>query len=320
MKDFTDTRQLLDNCIRESHLPGRPADYRGKVRDIYHLPENQMAIVATDRISAFDHIFAEPIPFKGQLLNQLAWYGFRRVSSICPHHVLEVPHPNVTIARRCEPLPVEVVVRGFLTGHAWRVYREGGRELCGVTLPDGLREHQAFDRPIITPTTKAHQGHDEDISAGEIIRQGLVSRKRWEEIHHTALALFETGSQDALDKGLLLVDTKYEFGLYQNELVLIDEVHTTDSSRFFYADGYRQRLERGEAQKQLSKEFLREWLIESGHHAELDRKLPSLPDDLRITIYQRYRELYETLTGESFEPVDTTHFNRDFAAILERFG
>ncbi len=319
MKDFSDTEQLLKNCIRQSDLPGRPPDYRGKVRDIYHLPEDQMAIVATDRISAFDHIFNEPIPFKGQLLNQLAWHGFRQVTRVCMHHVLEVPHPNITIARKCNPLPVEVVVRGYLTGHAWRVYRDGGRDLCGEKLPDGLREHQAFDQPIITPTTKAHEGHDEDISESEIISQGLVSQKRWSEIRETALALFQVGTETAYQKGLLLVDTKYEFGLYQDELILIDEVHTTDSSRYFYADEYRERLERGEPQKQLSKEFLREWLIENGHHTHMDERLPVLPDDLRILIYERYRELYEKLTGETFQPVDTTRFNQDLADILNRF-
>jgi len=312
-------QQILDHCIRRSDISGRPVDYSGKVRDIYYLPDDQMAIVATDRISAFDHIFSEPIPFKGQLLNQLAWHGFQQISSICPHHLLEVPHPNVTIARKCQPLPVEVVVRGYLTGHAWRVYKDGGRELCGEKLPEGLLEHEAFAQPLVTPTTKAHEGHDEDISAEEIIKKGLVSQKMWNEIHRISLSLFEKGTEAAMDKGLILVDTKYEFGVYENELVLIDEVHTPDSSRFFYADEYYTRLKNGQPQKQLSKEFLREWLIEHGHHADMDRQLPVLPDDLRISIYHRYRELYEKLTGQSFQPVDTTHFNSDLAAILERF-
>lgn len=316
LNDITDPRQLLNNCIQESSVPGRPADYKGKVRDIYYLPDDKMAIVATDRISAFDHIFAEPIPFKGQLLNRLAWHGFKQVSSICRHHVLDVPHPNVTIARKCSPLPVEVVIRGFLSGHAWRVYKEGGRELSGVKLPDGLREHEAFEQPILTPTTKAHEGHDLDIPEDEIIRQNLVSRELWTRIRETAFALFQKGSQIAREKGLLLVDTKYEFGLYQDELVLIDEVHTTDSSRYFYADGYQERLERGESQKQLSKEFLREWLIDNGYHNSLDRELPALPDELRISIYRRYRELYEKLTGEEFEPVPTAGFNRYLAELL----
>ncbi len=318
MNSIADSSQLLEHCIQQTSVPGRPVDYRGKVRDIYYLDPNRMAIVATDRISAFDHIFNEPIPFKGQLLNQLAWYGFRRIEDICTHHVLEVPHPNVTIARKCHPLPVEVVVRGYLTGHAWRVYKEGGRLLCGQSLPEGMRQHEAFPNPIITPSTKAHEGHDEDISEDEIIARGLVSGERWTEIREIAIRLFRRGWNVAHEKGLILVDTKYEFGLSDDELVLIDEVHTADSSRYFYADGYEERLEKGKSQKQLSKEFLREWLIESGHHATLDQKLPVLPDDLRISIYNRYRELYEKLTGETFIPVSTKEFNRWLGDLLAK--
>ena len=318
MKDSTDTSALLGQCIRETTVSGRPPDYQGKVRDIYLLPGDRMAIIATDRISAFDHIFAEPIPYKGQLLNQLAWYGFRQIASVCRHHVLDVPHPNITIARKCKPLPVEVVVRGYLSGHAWRVYQDGGRELCGQKLPDGLRQNEAFEQPIITPSTKAHQGHDEDISEEKIINRGLVTAERWEEIRETALNLFRKGTETARKKGLLLVDTKYEFGLWQGELVLIDEVHTADSSRYFYADTYQRLLEENAPQKQLSKEFLREWLIDNGYHGTLDQKLPVLPDELRISIYRRYRELYERLTGETFEPVSTTGFNRYLEELLDQ--
>ncbi len=317
MKPHADSSQLLEHCIHQTDVPGRPADYRGKVRDIYFIDQKRMAIVATDRISAFDHIFNEPIPFKGQLLNQLAWYGFRQIEDICTHHVLDVPHPNVTVARKCQPLPVEVVVRGYLTGHAWRVYKDGGRTLCRQPLPEGMMQHEAFPSPIITPSTKAHEGHDEDITEQEIIGRKLVSEQRWGEIRKTALRLFRRGSDVAREKGLILVDTKYEFGLFDDELVLIDEVHTADSSRYFYADGYEELLEKGEPQKQLSKEFLREWLIESGHHATLDEKLPVLPDELRISIYNRYRELYEKLTGKDFVPAPTMDFNRWLGDFLE---
>jgi phosphoribosylaminoimidazole-succinocarboxamide synthase len=313
---MTDSSQLLEHCITETSVPGRPADYRGKVRDIYFLDDDRMAIVATDRISAFDHIFNEPIPFKGQLLNQLAWYGFRIVDDLCTHHVIDVPHPNVTIARRCRALPVEVVVRGYLAGHAWRVYREGGRVLCGAEMPDGLRQNEAFPQPLLTPTTKAKEGHDEDISEVDILSKGLVAEPLWDQIRQVALNLYRRGHETARRKGLILVDTKYEFGISGDELVLIDEVHTADSSRYFYADGYGERLVRGEPQKQLSKEFLREWLIESGHHATLDQKLPVLPDDVRIAIYERYRELYEKLTGERFRPVTTRAFNQELESLL----
>ena len=311
---------VLEQCVIKTSVPGRPADYRGKVRDIYFLQGERMAIVATDRISAFDHIFREPIPFKGQLLNKLACHGFGQIGGICTHHLLDVPHPNILLVRKCEPIPVEIVVRGYLTGHAWRVYNSGGRTLCGQPMPDGLQQHQAFPAPIITPTTKARQGHDEDITEQEILSRGLVTGKRWEEIRAAALALYDTGWKSAHGKGLILVDTKYEFGLYQDELVLIDEVHTADSSRFFYADGYEKRLRDGAPQKQLSKEFLREWLIENGHHAALDHTLPSLPDDLRMSIYHRYRELYEKLTGLEFKPEPTQNLNAVLTELLGKWG
>jgi len=320
VKSHADRPHLLDHCIKETSLPGRPADYRGKVRDIYYLEEDRMAIVATDRISAFDHVFNEPIPFKGQLLNQLAWYGFRNVADLCTHHVIDIPHPNVTIARKCQPLPVEVVVRGYLTGHAWRVYKGGGRRLCGAAMPDGLRQNEAFPEPLLTPTTKAKEGHDEDISEEAILSQSLVSEPLWDQIRQTAMNLFRRGQDVARKKGLILVDTKYEFGLFRGNLVLIDEVHTADSSRYFYADGYEERLARDETQKQLSKEFLREWLIDSGHHATLDQKLPVLPDDVRLSIYERYRELYEKLTGETFRPMPTAGFNRELEVLLEKLA
>lgn len=307
------SQNLLDQCITETAITNRSPDYRGKVRDIFILSDNRMAIVVTDRISAFDHIFLEAIPFKGQLLNLIAWHNFRNIQSVCPHHVLDVPHPNVTIARKCSPLPVEVVVRGYLAGHAWRVYEQGERMLCGKKLPDGLRRNEALPEPIITPTTKAARGHDEDITEEEIISKGIVHPDLWEKTRNTSLALFDQGTRDAAERGLILVDTKYEFGTYNDELVLIDEVHTPDSSRYFYSDEYQKRLSEDAPQKQLSKEFLREWLIENGYQKQLDSRLPTLPDDLRISIYHRYRELYEKLSGTRFEPTPTTGFN----ALLE---
>ena len=218
MKPTEDTAQLLEQCLYESALPGRPADYRGKVRDVYHLSGERMAIVATDRISAFDHIFAEPVPYKGQLLTLLARHGFEQTRGICANHMLEMPHPNVMIVRRCLALPVEVVVRGYLSGHAFRVYKAGGRELCGIPLPEGMREHEAFGEPLITPSTKAHEGHDEDISEQEILNQKLVSPHLWEQIKSVALALYHRGAAQAAEQGLLLVDTKYEFGTWNDEL------------------------------------------------------------------------------------------------------
>ncbi|MDI6401805.1 phosphoribosylaminoimidazolesuccinocarboxamide synthase [Balneolaceae bacterium ANBcel3] len=308
---------LLRNCLKESSAKDRPPDYRGKVRDIYTLPGNRLLIVSTDRISAFDHIFAEPISFKGQLLNMLAWHGFQKIADLCPHHVLEVPHPNITIAKKCSPVPVEVVVRGYLSGHAWRTYSNGLRTLCGVSMPDGLRQNEAFPEPLLTPTTKAHEGHDEDISEAEILSGGLVSEDLWKQIRQTAIALYKRGAETARKQGLILVDTKYEFGLFDGKLTLMDEVHTPDSSRFFYADTYQECLDKGTPQKQLSKEFLREWLIQEGHHAHMDSVLPALPDTLRISIFERYCELFETLTGTRFEPVETEDFNDRLSTILE---
>lgn len=319
MKKLIDNHFLLENCIKETSLPGRLPDYRGKVRDIYNLPGRRMAIIATDRISAFDHVFHEAIPFKGQLLNLMAWHCFQQIAPLCKHHVVDVPHPNVTIALKCDPFPIEIVVRGVLAGHAWRVYQKGGRTLCGVSLPDGLRQYEAFPAPIITPTTKAHEGHDLDITEKEILEQKKATPAQWNKITRTALALFQKGREAALRKGLILADTKYEFGWFDNELILIDEVHTTDSSRYFYADGYHERLASGSPQIQLSKEFLREWLINNGHHETMDQKLPALPDTLRLSIYERYRELYEKLTGTVFEPVPATDFSQQLEALLKKY-
>jgi phosphoribosylaminoimidazole-succinocarboxamide synthase len=299
----TTLRAQLDYCLVETNFEGIGPRYRGKVRDTYRTHDGRLILVTTDRISAFDHILPRPIPFKGQVLNRLAAHFFRATHDILPNHVLSVPDPNVTVALACEPIPIEFVVRGYLAGHAWRVYRDGGRTLCGVPLPEGLRQNSRLLRPILTPATKAEEGHDEDISREEIIERGLLDAALFDRIADFALRLFERGTALAAECGLLLVDTKYEFGLdRQGDVVLIDEVHTPDSSRYFYADGYDERLARDEPQRQLSKEFVREWLMEQGFQGKEGQTMPDLPDDFRVLVAKRYIELYETVTGESFEP------------------
>ena len=311
-----DQLEALTHCITTSNtsLPGINEPYRGKVRDVYTLNDQTLGIVVTDRISAFDHIMHQAIPFKGQILNQLSKFSFEKVSDIVPNHIIDVPHPNVTIAKKCNPIPIEVVIRGYLTGHAWRVYRSGTRELCGVRLPDGMIEHQKFEKPILTPATKATEGHDEDISEEEILSKNIIPEDLWNRIRDVAFQLFERGSQVAEEQGLILVDTKYEFGLHNGELTLIDEVHTSDSSRYFYLDGYEERQKKREPQRQLSKEFLREWLMEHNFQGKDGQTLPDLPDQFRWSIYQRYSELFETLTGNSFEP----KLIRDIESDLDR--
>jgi len=293
-----------------------PEPYRGKVRDVYSLSEKKLGIVVTDRISAFDHIMKQAIPFKGQILNQLAAFSFEQVRDILPVHLLSVPHPNVTIAKKCKPIPVEVVIRGYLTGHAWRVYKSGERMICGVPIPDGMKEHQKFPEPILTPATKAAEGHDEDISEAEILEKKIVSESVWSEIRTKAFQLFRRGSEIANKQDLILVDTKYEFGFFDGELTLIDEVHTADSSRYFYANGYEERLKKDLPQKQLSKEFLREWLMDNGFQGLEGQKLPDLPDEFRLEVYHRYKELYEKLTGRSFQPESTENFDNLLENIL----
>lgn len=312
-------QQSLRNCITHTNVKNVYEPYRGKVRDVYSLNDNTLGIVVTDRISAFDHIMKQAIPYKGQILNKLSEFSFSNVSHIVNTHVIDVPHPNVTIAKKCNPIPIEVVVRGYLTGHAWRVYKSGKRELCGVTLPDGMVEHQKFPEPILTPATKAEEGHDEDISEEEILSKRIVEKELWSTIRYTAFALFKQGSETASNQGLILVDTKYEFGIYEGELTLIDEVHTSDSSRYFYADGYEERLKNGAAQRQLSKEFLREWLMDKGFQGLEGQTLPDLPDTFRWSIYERYKELYEVLTGETFTPTEVTSFNKTLESIFEEY-
>lgn len=309
----------LDTCIVSTNVEHMAPPYRGKVREVYALNRDTLGIVVTDRISAFDHIMKQAIPFKGQILNQMAAFSFEKVQDLIPNHVIDVPHPNVTIAKKCDPIPIEVVVRGYLTGHAWRTYNSGLRELCGVPLPDGMREHQQFEKPILTPATKAAEGHDEDISESEIISRNIVEKTLWADIKKTAFKLFQRGTEVAARQGLILVDTKYEFGLFGGELTLIDEVHTTDSSRYFYKEGYEERQQKREPQKQLSKEFLREWLMEQNFRGLDGQALPDLPDEFRIRVYERYAELFKLLTGNEFKPQPVADINKELAAVFSKY-
>lgn len=300
--------------IGRTSVTGYGEPYRGKVRDVYRLSADRLGIIASDRISAFDHVLRQLIPYKGQVLNSLAAFMFERVDDIVETHVAAIPHPNVTIAKACAGLPVEVVVRGYLSGHAARTYAAGGRVLCGVTLPDGLAENQRLPSPILTPTTKATEGHDEDITEAQIIDRGLVDAELWADVKRTAFALFRRGSEIAASRGLILVDTKYEFGLYEGRLVLMDEVHTPDSSRYFEADGYAEAMASGDKPRQLSKEFVREWLIGQGFMGKDGQTMPDFPPDFVESISQRYIELYERLTGSAFIPASTADFDARCAA------
>ena len=295
-------RRQLSRTLDRTDFSDLGTRYEGKVRDTYARGD-RLALVTTDRISAFDHVLPQTIPFKGQILNQLAAYFFEATADVVPNHVEAVPDPNVTVATRCEPIPLEFVVRGYLAGHAWRVYQRGERELCGQSLPDGLTESSRLPRPILTPATKAEEGHDEDIPPEAAVERGLISESDFDELRRAALALFERGSEMARAQGLLLVDTKYEFGRAPDGTFrLIDEVHTPDSSRYYYADGYDERLRDGRPQRQLSKEFVREWLMEQGFQGKKGQTLPDMPDAFRTKVSRRYIELYETVTGNSFSP------------------
>ncbi|MGB3543527.1 phosphoribosylaminoimidazolesuccinocarboxamide synthase [Rubrivirga sp.] len=277
--------------------------YQGKVRDTYTLEDGRIVLVTTDRISAFDHVLNQAIPLKGQVLNQVAAFFFEQTADVAENHVLEVPDPNVTIGVACQPLPIEFVVRGYLAGHAWRVYKEGGRDICGEALPDGLRESQALPTPILTPATKAVEGHDEDVTRDEILDRGLLDAETLEVAASTALSLFARGTQIAAERGLILVDTKYEFGRAPDgRLLVIDEVHTPDSSRYYYADQYEERLSAGQTQRQLSKEFVREWLMDHDFRGLKGQKLPNMPRAFVEQVSARYIELYETITGQTFVP------------------
>lgn len=287
------------------NFSGQKDVYHGKVRDVYDINDEYLVMIATDRISAFDVVLPRGIPYKGQVLNQIADRFLDAGAEIVPTWKIETPDPNVMIGHKTDPFPVEMVVRGYLTGHAWREYKSGKRTLCGEPLPEGMKQHQKFERPIITPTTKAHEGHDEDISKQEIIQKGLVSEADYELLEEYSLKLFEQGTQMALDKGLILVDTKYEFGMKDGKIYLIDEVHTPDSSRYFYADGYQKRFEKGEPQKQLSKEFVREWLIDQGFQGGEMQEIPEMNDEFVKKVSERYIELFEKITGEKFQYMES---------------
>ncbi|SFO66563.1 phosphoribosylaminoimidazole-succinocarboxamide synthase [Chitinophaga sp. YR627] len=287
-------------------LPGQTAFYKGKVRDVYTIGDKLMVMAASDRISAFDVVLPRPIPYKGQVLNQVAAIMLEATKDIVPNWVKNVPLPNVTIGLKCETFPVEMVVRGNLTGHAWRTYKSGKRELCGVIMPEGLKENDFFPSPIITPTTKAHEGHDEDISREDIIAKGLVTKEDYEQLEKYTLALFARGKELAAARGLILVDTKYEFGKIGDTIYVIDEIHTPDSSRYFYAEGYEEKQKNGEPQKQLSKEFVREWLMANGFQGKDGQQVPEMTDEFVKTVSERYIELFENITGQQFVKEDVS--------------
>ena len=287
-------------------FPGQMGIYRGKVRDVYNIEDRYLLMVVSDRISAFDVVLPEGIPYKGQVLNQIAAMFLEMVSDIVPTWNIATPDPNVTVGVRCETFPVEMIVRGYLTGSSWRLYKSGGREICGIPLPEGMREHQRFEKPLITPTTKAEHGlHDQDITRDEIISSGLVAEDEYRMLEEYSMKLFLRGSEIAARQGLILVDTKYEFGKRDGKIYLIDEIHTPDSSRYFYADGYQERFDRGEQQRQLSKEFVREWLMANGFQGRSGEKVPEMTPAIVSEISERYIELFEKITGRDFVKADT---------------
>ena len=298
------TKQALTKT--NFNFSGQKSVYHGKVRDVYNINDEFLVMVVSDRISAFDVVLPKGIPYKGQVLNQIASRFLDATADIVPNWKIAVPDPNVTVGHLCEPFRVEMVIRGYLTGHAWREYKAGKRMLCGVQLPEGMVENQKFPVPILTPTTKAPEGHDGDISREEIISSGLVSRDDYGKLEDYTRRVFERGTEMAAEKGLILVDTKYEFGKKDGKIYLIDEIHTPDSSRYFYADGYEERLARGEQQKQLSKEFVRQWLIQNGFQGKAGQIVPFMPDGFIASVTERYIELFESITGDSFIKSDTS--------------
>jgi phosphoribosylaminoimidazole-succinocarboxamide synthase len=288
----------------EFRFPNQTKVYHGKVRDVYTIKNDLMVMVVTDRISAFDVVLPKGIPFKGQVLNQIAAKFLDASEDIVPNWKIASPDPMVTIGYKCEPFPVEMIIRGYLTGSSWREYKNGARQICGVTIPDGMKEHQAFPKPIITPTTKAEHGaHDENISREQIINSGIISEADYVQLENYTRKLFDLGSKIAREQGLILVDTKYEFGKRDGNIYLIDEIHTPDSSRYFYLEGYKERFEKGEQQRQLSKEFVREWLMDNGFMGQPGQTVPEMTDEVVENISKRYIELYEKITGDKFHPV-----------------
>ena len=314
--------QIKMNALKETNYKfiGQTGFYKGKVRDVYFL-NDQMLVIASDRISAFDVILPSPIPFKGQVLNQIASYFLSSTADIVPNWLASTPDPNVSVGIKCEPFQVEMVVRGYLCGHAWRTYKSGSRELCGVKMPDGMKENDKFSTPIITPSTKAHEGHDEDISREDILKNNIVTAEDYAVIESYALALFNKGSQMAHERGLILADTKYEFGKLNGKIYLIDEIHTPDSSRYFYLDGYEERQAGGIAQKQLSKEFVREWLMENGFQGKEGQLMPDMPVEFINQVSERYIELFEKVTGKKFQKSEmeiNLRIEKNLAAYLEK--
>jgi phosphoribosylaminoimidazole-succinocarboxamide synthase len=303
----------------EFSFPGQISLYKGKVRDVYNINNDFLVMVVSDRISAFDVVLPKGIPYKGQVLNQIAEKFLDATSDIVPNWKIASPDPNVTVGHMCEPYKVEMVIRGYLTGHAWREYKSGKRSICGITMPDGMVENQKFPEPLLTPTTKASEGHDEDISREEIIAQGLVDKAEYEMIEDYTRKLFQRGTEIAAEMGLILVDTKYEFGKKDGKIYLIDEIHTPDSSRYFYLNGYTERLAKGEQQKQLSKEFVRQWLIENGFQGKEGQSVPFMSDEFVTSVSDRYIELYENITGDKFQKSDTTKIQSRIENAVNEF-
>jgi phosphoribosylaminoimidazole-succinocarboxamide synthase len=302
------------------HFPKQQSFYKGKVRDVYNIDDQYLVMIVSDRISAFDVVLPKPIQYKGQVLNQIAAKFLSETKDIVPNWVLDVPDANVTIGKVCEPFRVEMVIRGYLAGSAWRAYKNGDRMLCGVELPNGMKENQKFEKPIITPTTKAIVGHDEEISKEEILNRGIVSKEDYEQLEKYTQQVFQRGTEIAAKRGLILVDTKYEFGKIGNEIYLIDEIHTPDSSRYFYADGYEERLNQNEPQKQLSKEFVREWLIANNFMGKEGQTVPEMTDEIVNSISERYIELYELILGEKFIKKDTSNVEFNILQSLQQLG
>ncbi len=301
------------------NFPGQKSVYHGKVRDVYNISDEYLIMVVSDRISAFDVVLPKGIPYKGQVLNQIAAKFLDATSDIVPNWKVASPDPNVTVGHNCDPFKVEMVIRGYLTGHAWREYKSGKRTLCGVVLPEGMVENQKFPEPIITPTTKASEGHDEDISREEIIAQGIVSKEDYELLEDYTRKVFQRGTEMAAEKGLILVDTKYEFGKKNGQIYLIDEIHTPDSSRYFYAEGYEERLAKGESQKQLSKEFVRQWLIENGFQGKEGQVIPEMNEEFVASVSDRYIELFENITGDQFLKSDSSNIQERIESNILNF-
>jgi phosphoribosylaminoimidazole-succinocarboxamide synthase len=311
---------MINALTRTDFLfPGQKSVYHGKVRDVYNINDDLLVMVVSDRISAFDVVLPRGIPYKGQVLNQIADKFLDATADIVPNWKVASPDPNVTVGHMCEPYKVEMVIRGYLTGHAWREYKSGKRSLCGIPLPDGMKENQKFDEPIVTPTTKAMEGHDEDISRGEIITGGLVDREEYEMLEDYTRKLFQRGTEMAAEKGLILVDTKYEFGKKDGKIYLIDEIHTPDSSRYFYSEGYEERFAKGESQKQLSKEFVRQWLIENGFQGKEGQSVPEMSDALVTSVSERYIELFENITGDTFVKSDASKIKHRIEKAVNGF-